>query len=224
MDIIRTFFRIIGSVVCHQLPERTLLVGGAPLPFCARDTGIYLGFFLGWMYLGIKNKHKADAPPGLGLTAVLCLLMLPMLIDGGTSYLGLRNTTNEIRLFTGTFFGMSLPYVLIPAANFKIYARNENRVIDHLSDLVLPLASALVICLVILKTQLLPWILVAGICTGSFVFCVYRIVYTVTVRVVHGRLKKIRIMAAGITILILGLMYLISSLILQPLKNILLKI
>jgi uncharacterized membrane protein len=33
----------VGSLVCHQLPERSFHAWGAHLPVCARCTGIYLG-------------------------------------------------------------------------------------------------------------------------------------------------------------------------------------
>lgn len=37
----------IGSVVCHQLPERSYHLWTAPMPVCARCAGIYFGAVLG---------------------------------------------------------------------------------------------------------------------------------------------------------------------------------
>src|SRR3954447_8038652 len=34
---------VVGSVVCHQKPERSFTLAGQPLPVCARCTGIYIG-------------------------------------------------------------------------------------------------------------------------------------------------------------------------------------
>ena len=39
----------IGSVICHQLPERSFHLWAAQMPVCARCTGIYFGAVVGAM-------------------------------------------------------------------------------------------------------------------------------------------------------------------------------
>ncbi len=102
-------FNFIGSLVCHQLPERTLWVGGHYLPVCARDTGAYIGLFLGYTLLPLRKKD-ANGPPNLFIVSAMAL---PMIIDAGTQWIGLRTSTNEIRLVTGLFFGASLAPLLV---------------------------------------------------------------------------------------------------------------
>ena len=102
-------FNFIGSLICHQLPERTLWVGGHYLPVCARDTGAYIGLFLGYMLLPLRKKD-ASGPPNLWIVSAMAL---PMIIDAGTQWIGLRTSTNEIRLITGLFFGVSLAPLLV---------------------------------------------------------------------------------------------------------------
>ena len=106
---ILSFFNFIGSLVCHQLPERTLWVGGHYLPVCARDTGAYMGLLLGYFLLPLRRK-EAVGPPNLWITS---LLIMPMILDAGTQWIGLRTSTNELRLFTGLSFGIALAPLLI---------------------------------------------------------------------------------------------------------------
>ncbi len=96
-----SLFNYIGQMVCHQMPERTLEVGGRYLPVCARDTGAYLGFFAGYFLL-VARRKKAKGPPNLWVTV---LMIIPMTVDAVTQLLGFRTSTNEIRLLTGLFFG-----------------------------------------------------------------------------------------------------------------------
>ena len=42
MDLFVAFIFAVGSVVCHQLPERSFFLDGRQLPVCARCTGLYL--------------------------------------------------------------------------------------------------------------------------------------------------------------------------------------
>ena len=32
----------VGYAVCHRIPDRSFIIGGAQLPLCARDTGMFL--------------------------------------------------------------------------------------------------------------------------------------------------------------------------------------
>jgi uncharacterized membrane protein len=102
-------FNFIGSLVCHQLPERTLFVGGHYLPVCARDTGAYIGLLLGYFLLPLRRK-EACGPPNLWITS---LMVLPMIVDAGTQWIGLRTSTNELRLITGLLFGIALAPLLV---------------------------------------------------------------------------------------------------------------
>ena len=102
-------FNWIGSLVCHQIQDRTLQIGGVYLPVCARDTGIYLGFLIGYSLLPLRNK-RAHGPPNLYVTLAM---VLPLIGDVATQISGLRVSTNDIRLVSGLLFGTALSPFLI---------------------------------------------------------------------------------------------------------------
>jgi len=102
-------FNFIGRLVCHQLPERTLLAGGYYLPVCARDTGAYIGLLLGYSLLALRRR-EASGPPNLWATL---FMVMPMIVDAGTQWIGLRASTNELRLLTGLLFGIALAPLLV---------------------------------------------------------------------------------------------------------------
>jgi len=76
---------------------------------CARDTGAYIGLFLGYPLLPMRRKHS-PGPPHLIMTL---MTLAPMMIDAGTQWIGLRPSTNEARLFTGLLFGTGLAPFLV---------------------------------------------------------------------------------------------------------------
>jgi hypothetical protein len=47
-----------GSVVCHQLPERSFHVWGAQMPVCARCAGIYLGAAIAALVAAAPLKRR----------------------------------------------------------------------------------------------------------------------------------------------------------------------
>ena len=67
-------------------------MGHAAIHVCARCTGIYLGFFIVFVYLVIKKRLSGDKPPGLFFMVFSVSLLLPLMADGFTSYIGVRET------------------------------------------------------------------------------------------------------------------------------------
>jgi uncharacterized membrane protein len=66
------------SPLCHQISERSYVVSGFPLAVCARCTGIYLGFWLGLVFLVLTPtwfQRLADTP------RLLILFAVPMGLD-----------------------------------------------------------------------------------------------------------------------------------------------
>jgi uncharacterized membrane protein len=124
--------RWIGFGLCHQIPQRSFAAGGLQAPVCARDTGIYAGFVIALALISLL--HRGDRPtrfPRPHVWVVMGLLLAFMGWDGISSYSGLRQTTNEIRLLTGLGVGFSAAAIIAPILNDEIWRRGSaNAVLD----------------------------------------------------------------------------------------------
>jgi uncharacterized membrane protein len=121
--VLEVLFEAVGFGLCHQLPERSLFAGGFQLPVCARDTGLYAGFALGLLALWlIERGRRPTELPSWHVLALVLLFVGAMAADGLTSYLGIRSTTNELRLLTGLLAGWALPVVALPVTNAELWA------------------------------------------------------------------------------------------------------
>lgn len=73
--------RLLYAPVCHQLPERSLTVDGAPLAVCARCTGLYLGGVVGLAaaaaWLGPAGRGPRPFWLGLALAPTVVDALLP---------------------------------------------------------------------------------------------------------------------------------------------------
>lgn len=221
-NAITGFADMLGSLICHQLPSRTLYAGGLPLPVCARDTGIYLGIFASAAFILLSGRRRSDKPPGISITIVMCILMLPMIIDGAGSYLGAYETSNTARLLTGTLFGVPVPFFLIPAANFKLTGRNEHAVLKSWVELAGVGAAAVASCLLILA-GFVPYMVLILVFVLSFLFLIVRISYTIVARSLHASSLLKYLVSMGAALCVLTALYLLSSLVLQPIKAVLLR-
>lgn len=94
--------RIPFRALCHGIASHSLTLAGTPMPLCARCSGIYLG-----MLAGIATA-RFIRPAIVRMTkSSVIVFALPMLIDGGTQALGIRTSTNELRLVTGLLAGFA---------------------------------------------------------------------------------------------------------------------
>ena len=93
--------RALYRLTCHGRPERSIPVGDATMAICARCTGIWAGMALG----ALSFAAGLGTRPRIG-GRTMFLVALPLIVDGVTQAMGLRESTNLLRLLTGTPVGM----------------------------------------------------------------------------------------------------------------------
>jgi uncharacterized membrane protein len=98
--LLRSLFR----PFCHGMPERCFTLDGVPMPICARCTGIYAGFLVAlFLMFAVRKLQHMRLPSWLAWT-----LVTPLFIDGVTQGIGLRESTNGLRVMTGLLAGMAV--------------------------------------------------------------------------------------------------------------------
>ncbi len=134
--------RILGFGLCHQLSERSFAAGGVQLPVCARDTGIYIGFVTCVAVLQALGRGRRSEPPGWTVSAIAAAFLALMVIDGVTSYAGIRATTNDIRLLTGLTAGFAIALFATPIVNGQLWREpSGERVLSPGRELAMWLAA-----------------------------------------------------------------------------------
>ena len=95
----RALFHVFRAI-CHQRPERTLTILGAPMVVCSRCAGLYLGLAIG-VVLPLPRRLL---PHGRALViASVAMATLDVL----TQDLGLHAPFHPVRLATGVLLGWS---------------------------------------------------------------------------------------------------------------------
>ena len=221
MISLEKLFNLAGSFICHQLPSRSLYAGNIMLPVCARDTGIYAGIFTSVLFLILFRRLQSQKPPCIAVSIFMCVLMMPMVLDGLLSYTGIIETSNTTRLFTGVLFGLPIPFFLVPAAHFKIQGINDKAVLKNTAELALTYAAAIILCILLLK-GIVPYAAAGFIFISGFLFLLTRIFYTIFARLGRFKKKVLYAVTCCMTMCMLLFLYLISTYLLQPLKAVLL--
>ena len=95
--------------LCHQLPERTFFVWGYKMALCSRCFSIYVSFlFFSFLFFIFRKRFKGF----YWKTAVF--LFIPMALDGTTQLVGLRESTQLLRVLTGSLFGLGFALIICP--------------------------------------------------------------------------------------------------------------
>jgi len=85
------------ALVCHQRPERSFSLFGAPLAICARCLGIYLGAALGLLLTTSRRVAMH----------LFCVAAALNLLDVATELPGLHGNWPGVRFLLGLLFGAS---------------------------------------------------------------------------------------------------------------------
>lgn len=113
-------WRLLFRLMCHGKVERCLDLFGVPMPICARCVGIYGGMFLGilafWAVPLLREKVMRTV-------ALVCAA--PLAIDGLTQLAGLRESTNDLRIATGTVAGLAFGLWILSAVERRRDARSH---------------------------------------------------------------------------------------------------
>lgn len=95
--------------ICAQIPAHSFYIFGHQMGLCARNLSIYGSMFIGSLVFTWSKKRL----PGLPWWA-WAILILPMAWDGVTQMFGWRESTWELRVLTGTLFGLANVMFVLP--------------------------------------------------------------------------------------------------------------
>lgn len=93
---------LLGDVNCHQQADRSFFLNDNQMPFCARDVGLLTGAVIGLAAFVILGRK---AP-----WVWLLVLLAPMALDGVAQAMTEYESSNALRMITGTVAGFAAGY------------------------------------------------------------------------------------------------------------------
>ena len=124
-----------GSAVCHQMAERSFIFEGMQMPLCARCTGIYIGAFFAFCFFFLKKRMNSGKPFSIGQAVLTGCAILPLGVDGVGSYLGFWESSQWMRVLSGSLAGVIVPGFLLMAVNYDPQKRNEMLIYEKTAEL-----------------------------------------------------------------------------------------
>ena len=110
MNLFLAFVFAVGSVICHQLPERSFFLADRQFPVCARCTGLYVSGVAGlagwWVVKLLGGWRPQPVRPRLA-TGLLLIGALPTVISYLTGVLGVWDGSNLTRALLAVPLGVT---------------------------------------------------------------------------------------------------------------------
>ena len=104
--------------VCHQIPERSILLYSESMTVCTRCFAIYFGAFIFLILIIVQKKRYYINP------SWMIFFSLPTVIDFVLEKFGLYVNIPIIRVITGLIFGVAIIYLILYSI---LDAKNENK-------------------------------------------------------------------------------------------------
>lgn len=147
VDLYGAFLWNVGYAICHQLPDRSFVLGGLQMPMCARDTGTYLGYLVVLGLFFFRRRYNRSMLPDRTVLAASVIGVMFYAFDAVSSYLGFRTTTNDLRLIAGLAFGSGISFLLLTVASIVLYKASDRSRTFTYHDMVIvyPLLALLTI-------------------------------------------------------------------------------
>ena len=108
----------IGSLVCHQIDERSFSIGHNSFPLCARCTGIYTGFLVGALVMFLLRSRTVHRPLSFKDVLVSLSLLLPLIAEAIGENLHLWEVSNDSRMNIGLLGGAAISTLLLPLCGY----------------------------------------------------------------------------------------------------------
>jgi uncharacterized membrane protein len=107
----------IGSLVCHQLPERSFHLWSRQMPVCARCTGIYAGAALAAIAWSMRRDAAPSGPRNdHDARVVLLAAIVPSIATLVFEWSIGRTPSNTIRALAGLPLGAAVSWIVIASA------------------------------------------------------------------------------------------------------------
>ncbi len=116
------------SYICPQIPSHSLWLLGAPTGVCSRSLFLYLSFVAAGLLMFQRHAFLSWEKS--------LLLLIPILVDGLTQIAGWRESTNLLRVLTGSLGGIGIAGLVMPVWVSVMLAVSGGNVNRSLSPMV----------------------------------------------------------------------------------------